>query len=43
MTESLTINAFVNASYGIHKDMKSHTGIVIIIGQGAIYAKNSRK
>ena len=43
MTESLTINAFVDASYGIHKDMKSHTGTVIIIGQGAIYAKSSKQ
>ena len=30
MTESLTIHAFVDASYGYHKDMKSHTGTVMI-------------
>jgi hypothetical protein len=31
----------VDATYGVHADMKSHTGAVIGIGQGPIFAKSS--
>ena len=37
----LSILAYVDASYGVHEDFKSHTGSVIGIGKGPIYAKSS--
>ena len=32
--------AYIDASYGIHPDKKSHTGSVITLGKGAIYSKS---
>jgi histone deacetylase 1/2 len=37
----LGIFAYVDASYGVHMDYKSHTGIVIGLGKGLIYAKST--
>ena len=37
----MTVKCYVDASYGVHQDMKSHTGCVITLGKGAIYAKSS--
>ena len=37
----LTVMAYVDASYGVHQDMKSQTGCTIGIGKGPIYAKSS--
>ena len=37
----LTVIAYVDASYGVHQNMKSHTGCTIGIGRGPIYAKSS--
>jgi len=38
---NLSVVAYVDASYGVHDDMKSHTGTVIGIGKGPIYSKSS--
>jgi hypothetical protein len=38
--EFISVLAYVDASYGVHWDMKSHTGVVIGIGQGPVYAKS---
>ena len=35
------VYAYVDASYGVHSDMKSHTGSVISLGKGVIYGKSS--
>ena len=35
------VYAYVDASYGVHSDMKSHTGCVISLGRGIIYGKSS--
>lgn len=35
------VYAYVDASYGVHSDMKSHTGSVISLGKGTIYGKSS--
>jgi hypothetical protein len=35
------VYAYVDASYGVHSDMKSHTGSVISLGKGIIYGKSS--
>ena len=35
------VHAYVDASYAVHPDMKSHTGCVISLGKGPIYAKSN--
>jgi Reverse transcriptase (RNA-dependent DNA polymerase) len=37
----MQVHAFVDASYAVHPDFKSHTGSAITIGGGATYAKSS--
>ena len=37
----LSVLAYVDASYGVHTDYKSHTGTVIGIGKGPVYTKSS--
>ena len=39
--ETVSILAYVDASYGVHPEMKSHTGCVIGIGRGPIYSKST--
>ena len=39
--KNLGVYAYVDASYGVHMDMKSHTGCVIGIGKGPVYTKSS--
>jgi hypothetical protein len=34
---------WIDASYGVHHDMKSHTGGVFSLGKGAIYAASTRQ
>ena len=34
--------AYVDASYGVHDDCKSHTGCVISLGEGPIFVKSSK-
>ena len=43
MSSELIIMAFIDASFGVHYDMKSHTGICVIIGHGLIYGKSSKQ
>ena len=43
MTTSMNIMAFIDASFGVHHDMKSHTGVAIIIGQGLLYGKSTKQ
>ena len=38
--QNSSILAYVDASYGVHKDLKSHTGCVIGIGRGPVYLKS---
>ena len=38
----MLVTAFVDASYGVHSDFKSHTGVDITAGQGPVYV-GSRK
>jgi hypothetical protein len=39
----IQITAFVDASFAIHPEMRSHTGAMITIGEGAIYAKSGKQ
>ena len=38
--EPIHVIAYIDASFAIHPHMKSHTGCVITLGKGAIYAKS---
>ena len=40
-TVNLQVLAYVDASHGVHEDMKSHTGCTIGIGKGPIYSKST--
>jgi hypothetical protein len=37
------IRTWVDASYGVHDDLKSHTGGVISLGQGVVMGKSSKQ
>ena len=37
---NLSITAYIDASYAVHFDMKSHTGAIITLGKGPVYAKS---
>jgi len=37
----LAVLAYVDSSYGVHNDLRSHTGVVIGLGNGPVYAKSS--
>jgi hypothetical protein len=39
----LVILAFVDAAFGLHSDGKSHTGIIISLGLGTIYAASQKQ
>ena len=41
--QQLEVHAYVDASYGVHADAKSHTGGVISIGRGATYVKSAKQ
>jgi hypothetical protein len=38
--DPIEIIIYVDASYGVHGDMKNHSGIAITLGGGAVYAKS---
>jgi hypothetical protein len=42
-TGELELRSYVDASYAVHKDAKSHTGIVVTLGSGPVYVKSSRQ
>jgi ribosomal protein L24E len=39
----LVVSAWIDASFGVHPEMKSHTGSVISLGKGPIYVKSSKQ
>ena len=41
--QEMRINAYVDASYGVHADGKSHTGVMIALGDGPIYIKSTKQ
>lgn len=43
--DSLTIHAWIDASYSVHCDYKSHTAIIVCIGEtsGPVYTKSSKQ
>jgi hypothetical protein len=43
ISDSPKVHAFIDASYGIHEDGKSHSGLVITLGGGPILTKSTKK
>jgi hypothetical protein len=41
--DSVSILAYIDASYGIHIDMRSQSGIVISLGQGPVFAASAKQ
>jgi hypothetical protein len=40
----MVVRLFVDASYGVHKDRKSHTGSCVVIGDvGAVHCRSSKQ
>eukprot|EP01040_Poterioochromonas_malhamensis_P008527 gene8527-9228_t len=37
------IHVYIDASYAVHPDMKSHSGLVATLGKGGIFAKSSKQ
>ena len=42
-SDALCVYAYVDASYGVHEDGKSHTGLMLTVGGGSILAKSSKQ
>jgi hypothetical protein len=42
-SEPLTIKAYIDAAYGLHQDGKSHSGLIISIGSGAVSSKSTKQ
>ena len=38
-----TLRTYVDASYAVHMDMRSHTGGLISLGKGTIHTKSSKQ
>ena len=41
--QPISILSYVDASFATHPDMRSHTGALITLGEGAIYAKSGKQ
>jgi hypothetical protein len=39
----MTVTAYVDASYGVHWDFKSHTGCMISVSRGPVYVSSKRQ
>ncbi len=42
-SHNINVTSYVDASYGVHVNGKSHTGSVITFGKGAIHARSSKQ
>jgi len=38
-----TIHAYIDASYGVHEDYRSHTGMVISLGSGSVDVRSTKQ
>jgi len=41
--DKMEVNAYVDASYGVHPGAKGHTGAVITLGKGAVSVKSAKQ
>ena len=42
-SNNIFVDAYVDASYGVHDGRQSHTGVFITLGKGAIYVKSAKQ
>jgi hypothetical protein len=42
-TNPLNFTAFIDASYGVHPDAKSHSGLVLTLGSGSIFSRSVKQ
>jgi hypothetical protein len=42
-SKDMIVSSYIDASYAVHPDGKGHTGAVITVGKGAVYAKSSKQ
>ena len=40
---SQTISWYIDSSFGVHRDMKSHTGLIHFLGKGCIIGKSTKQ
>ena len=38
--KNLAVYGYIDSSYGVHEDMRSHTGTVVGIGKGPVFSKS---
>jgi hypothetical protein len=41
--DSSSVLLYIDASYGVHPDAKSHTGVAISLGKGQVYASSTKQ
>jgi hypothetical protein len=41
--KSITVKGFIDASFGCHSDGKSHTGVVVTLGDGPVYVRSVKQ
>jgi hypothetical protein len=41
--DSINVTAYVDSSYGVHSDLKGHTGGALSLGHGSLHAKSSKQ
>jgi hypothetical protein len=41
--KEMNINAYFDASYGVHEDGKSHSGLFIALGEGPIFVRSTKQ
>ena len=39
----IILHVYIDASYGVHEDLKSHSGMIITLGEGAIIAMSTKQ
>ena len=42
-SRDMQLSAYVDASYDVHEGARSHTGVLLTLGKGALYAKSSKQ
>ena len=41
--DEIRVIAYIDASYGVHQDARSHSGVMITLGRGPVFAKSARQ
>jgi hypothetical protein len=39
----IDVNAYFDASYGIHEDGKSHSSLYIVLGEGPVFVQSTKQ